>query len=86
MAPVLFNKYCEVFEEKELNRVREVDYLNYILGKYIGIAVNAPTKYPDHPLLSKEKEDKIMTSEEMEAVSRRNVIKLGGIIKNANTN
>lgn len=67
--------------KKEENRIREWDLMNYNLGKYIGIAVNDPKKYPRQPFLKKnEPVKKVMTSEEMEAIMRRNTIILGGKI------
>lgn len=29
------------------------DSLNYLLGQYIGLAINSPKKYPKKPFLSK---------------------------------
>lgn len=64
MNPSKFNLYIKAYDEK----IKEQDTLNWILGKYIAIAVNNPKKYPDSPLLRKgeAKEERSMTGEEME--------------------
>lgn len=69
----------KVYKEKAEERVREVDYFNFYLGKYINLAVNAPKKYPSKPFFDKGNQPKaMMTPEEMEKVARRNTIILGG--------
>lgn len=39
------------------------DQLNYLLGKYVALAVNNPKKYPKEPFLTK-KQSTIFTSDE----------------------
>jgi len=57
--------------------------MNFLLGKYVGIAVNDPRKYPNKPFLEKTQleEPKEMSSEEMERMARANTLKLGGDIQ-----
>ena len=57
--------------------------LNYVLGKYIAFSSNDPKKYPKQPFLgytfgSDKKSNGIMSNEDMEAVAKRNNLKLGG--------
>lgn len=77
-------------KQEEL-KIKQIDALNYNLGRYIGIAVNNPKAYPKKPFLAKEelssKGPKVMTPEEMEKMARRNTIILGGTInRNGKTN
>lgn len=81
LNPKQWEKYIRVFKEKEKNRLKEVDTLNYLLGKYIGFAVNDPKHYPKKPFTENDTELKPMTDEEMEKQARRNTIKMGGVIK-----
>ena len=81
LNPKQWEKYIKVFKEKEKNRLKEVDTLNYLLGKYIGFAVNDPKHYPKKPFTENDTELKPMTDEEMEKQARRNTIKMGGVIK-----
>lgn len=83
ISPCKFKKYIDVYLKKEKNRVIEKDFLNFLLGKYIGIAVNDGRKYPSKPFLErKQKEEpKEMSSEEMERMARANTLKLGGEIQ-----
>ena len=81
LNPKQWAKYIKVFNEKEQARLKEVDTLNYILGKYIAYAVNDPKHYPSKPFSDKNTELKPMTDEEMEKQARRNTIKMGGVIK-----
>lgn len=81
LNPKQWAKYVKVFNEKEKQRLKEVDKLNYVLGKYIGFAVNDPKHYPSKPFCEKDTELKPMTDEEMERQGRRNTIKMGGVIK-----
>ena len=64
--------------------MREIDECNYILGKYIGFAVNDPRHYPSKPfshITNTELEP--MTDEQMEKMARRNTIKMGGVINDS---
>lgn len=81
LNPKQWVKYIKIFNEKEQARLKEVDMLNYILGKYIAYAVNDPKHYPDKPFTDKNTELKPMTDEEMEKQARRNTIRMGGVIK-----
>ena len=81
LNPKQWEKYVKVFNEKETQRLKEVDTLNYVLGKYIAYGVNDPKHYPSKPFTEKDTELKPMTDEEMEKQARRNTIKMGGVIK-----
>lgn len=81
LNPKQWAKYIKVFNEKETQRLKEVDTFNFILGKYIAFAVNDPKKYPSKPFTEKNTELEPMTDEEMEKQARRNTIKMGGVIK-----
>lgn len=80
ITPKQWVKHIKVFKEKEEQRVKEADLLNFILGKYIAYAVNDPKKYPSRPFTEKDTDLKPMTDEEMEKQARRNTIKMGGVI------
>ena len=80
LNPKQWAKYVKVFEEKEKQRLKEVDTMNYILGKYIAYAVNDPKRYPNKPFTEKDTELKPMSDEDMEKQARRNTIKMGGVI------
>ena len=75
-----YAKHVRVFNEKEKQRIKEVDGLNHILGKYIAYAFNDPKHYPKEPFTEKNTELKPMTDEDMERQARRNTIKMGGVI------
>ena len=81
LTPKQWAKYVKVFNKKELERLKEVDTLNYLLGKYVGWAVNDPKHYPKQPFTEKNTDLKPMSDEEMEKQARRNTIKMGGVIK-----
>ena len=83
LNPKQWEKYVKVFNEKEKQRLKEVDTLNYVLGKYIVFAVNDPKHYPSKPFTEKDTELKPMTDEEMERQARRNTIKMGGVINDS---
>lgn len=74
-----------MFQEREKERIQEIDYMNYLLGKYIGYAVNDPKKYPRKPFLDKieleQKKPRVMSSSDMERIARANTLKLGGELK-----
>ena len=75
-----YAKHVRIFNEKEKQRIKEVDGLNHILGKYIAYAFNDPKHYPKEPFTEKNTELKPMTDEDMERQARRNTIKMGGVI------
>lgn len=81
LNPKQWEKYVKVFNEKEKQRLKEVDTLNYLLGKYVAYGVNDPNHYPSKPFTEKDTDLKPMTDEEMERQARRNTIKMGGVIK-----
>ena len=81
LNPKQYEKHIKVFKEKEENRLKETDTLNYILGKYVAYAMNDPKNYPKKPFTDNDTELKPMTDEEMERQARRNTIKMGGVIK-----
>lgn len=81
LNPKQWAKYVRVFNEKEVERLKEADVLNHLLGKYIAWAVNDPRHYPRKPFMEKDNELKPMTDEEMERQGRRNTIKMGGVIE-----
>lgn len=81
LNPKQWEKYVKVFNEKEKQRLKEVDTLNYLLGKYVAYGVNDPKHYPNKPFTEKDTDLKPMTDEEMEKQARRNTIKMGGVIK-----
>lgn len=83
LTPKQWEKYVKVFNEKEKQRLKEVDTLNYILGKYIAYGVNDPKHYPRKPFTEKDTELKPMSDEEMERQARRNTIKMGGVINDS---
>ncbi len=75
-----YAKHVRIFNEKEKQRIKEVDGLNHILGKYIAYAFNDPKHYPKEPFTEKNTELKPMTDEDMERQARHNTIKMGGVI------
>lgn len=83
LTPKQWEKYVKVFNEKEKQRLKEVDTLNYILGKYVAYGVNDPKHYPRKPFTEKDTELKPMSNEEMEKQARRNTIKMGGVINDS---
>lgn len=76
-----FEKYIKVYNKKRKQDVADVDYLNYILGKYISFAFNDPKHYPSKPILHTEQSN--MTDEEMEKQARYNTIRMGGVINDS---
>ena len=80
LTPKQFEKHVKVFNQKEQLRFKEIDILNYILGKYVAFAVNDPKHYPKEPYTQKTTQLEPMTDEEMEKQARRNTIKMGGVI------
>ena len=83
ILPVDYQKYLNLYEQRERGKSKEIDALNWILGSYISYAFNNPKKYPDKPYLYEEdtKGSKVMTSKEMDQVMKRNTLRLGGTIK-----
>lgn len=77
-----FMKYVKVFNQKERERIQEIDSLNHVLGKYIGWAINDPKHYPKNPFSNNTTEElKPMTISDMEKQARINTMRMGGVIK-----
>lgn len=84
LTPKQFNKYIENYTEKENKRLKEIDYFNWLLGKYITFAYNDPKKYPDKPFLDNATNvNEIMTDDEMERKARLNTLRMGGRINDS---
>lgn len=83
LTPKQWAKYVKVFNDKQQLRIKELDTLNYMLGKYVAYGVNDPKHYPTKPYTytDNDTELKPMSDEEMEKQARRNTIKMGGVIK-----
>jgi hypothetical protein len=80
LNPKQYAKHIKVFNQKEEQRLRECDLLNYMLGKYVAFAFNDPKNYPAKPFTDKTAPLENMTDAEMEKQARRNTIKMGGVI------
>lgn len=84
LNPKQWAKHIKVFNIKEKNRVKEMDTLNYILGKYIGFAINDPKHYPRKPFLDNErKELQPLSDNEMEKIALRNTQMMGGVVNDS---
>lgn len=83
LTPKQWGKYVKCYNEKEIERLKEIDTMNYLLGKYIGWAVNDPKHYPSKPFTEKNTDLKPMSDEDMERQARRNTIKMGGVINDS---
>lgn len=81
LNPKQWEKHVKVYTEKEKNRLKEIDALNHILGKYIGFAVNDPKNYPKHPFTDNQKKDlQPISDAEMEKIAMFNTRMMGGVI------
>lgn len=80
LNPKQWAKHIKVFNDKEQQRLKEKDWFNYLLGKYVAYAFNDPKRYPSKPFLERDSQLEQMTDEEMEKQARRNTIKMGGVI------
>lgn len=80
LNPKQWKKHIEVFEKKEKERIQDQDYLNFLLGQYIGIAFNDPKEYPKIPFTAQSTKKKEMTDDEMERQALRNTMIMGGVI------
>lgn len=78
-----WTKHIRVFNQKEIERLKEVDMLNHTLGKYIGWAINDPKHYPKKPFSDNTTEIKPMTVSDMEKQARLNTMKMGGVINDS---
>ena len=83
LNPKQYAKHVKMFNQKEQQRLKEADMLNYTLGKYIAYAFNDPKHYPEKPFTEKDTDLEPMTDEEMERQARRNTIKMGGVINDS---
>lgn len=83
LTPKEYTKHVKVFNEKEKQRLKEADLLNFMLGKYVSWAMNDPKHYPSKPFTEKDTNLEPMTDEEMERQARRNTIKMGGVINDS---
>lgn len=76
-----YAKHIRAYNQKQKERYREVDYMNFMLGKYISFAVNEPSKYPTKPFLDEAEEKHTeMTVSEMERQAKINTVLMGGVI------
>lgn len=75
-----YAKHVRVYNQKQKERYREVDHMNFLLGKYISFAVNEPSKYPEKPFLAEEEKHTDMTESEMERQAKINTVLMGGVI------
>jgi hypothetical protein len=80
LNPKQWVKHIKVFNQREQQRLKEKDTLNWMLGKYVAYAFNNPKHYPSKPFTENDTDLKPMTDEEMERQARRNTIKMGGVI------
>lgn len=77
-----YMKHVRVFNEMQVERFKERDTLNYMLGKYVAYAFNDPKKYPDEPFTHKDTNHNVeMSEDEMEQQALRNTIMMGGVVK-----
>ena len=58
-------KHLEAYKKRKEEHLKEQDFLNHLLGRYIAYAFNDPKKYPKKPFLEKTNKH-AMTDEEME--------------------
>ncbi len=75
-----YMKHIRVFNEKEQQRIKEKDGLNYMLAQYIAYAFNDVKHFPKKPFTDNDTKLEPMSDEEMEKIGRRNTIKMGGVI------
>lgn len=80
MTPKQLEQYRDAHLNLEKQRIRKQDFLNHVLGQYMGIALNEPKNYPNQPKLSQTQENVDMSDEDMERQARRNTIRMGGKI------
>ena len=53
LNPKQYAKHLEVFNKKEIQRLKEIDTFNFMLGKYVAFAFNDPKHYPSKPFTDK---------------------------------
>ena len=66
LNPKQYAKHVNVYNTKELNRIKEIDSMNHILGKYVAYAFNDPKHYPSRAFTDRDTEMKPMSDDEME--------------------
>ena len=79
LNPKQWEKHIKVFNEKEKQRIKEIDTLNYLLGKYMAYGVNDPKHYPKKPFTEKENVT-LSGITDMEKIAKINTIKMGGVV------
>ena len=91
LTPKQWKKVLDAFSKRERDLVKQTDFSNFLLGKYVAYAFNDPKKYPKKPFLDKigdEKDERnesaMMNNSEMERIIRANNIKLKGKEKHGN--
>lgn len=84
LTPKQWAKHIKVFNQKEEDRLKEADTLNFVLGKYIAYAVNNPKQYPKKPFTDKEPvELQPISDTEMEKIAMLNTRLMGGVINDS---
>ena len=86
LTPKQYAKHCKAYLKKDEQNARLQDRLNYVLGKYIGFAVNNPKEYPQKPALDiveEQKEQPPQTADDMEKIARLNTLFMGGVINDS---
>lgn len=80
-----FQKYINVWNEREIEKAKQQDLLNHMLAQYIGFAINDPKKFPSKPYTHQEEQKQLepMQVDEMERQARYNTIKMGGVINDS---
>ena len=79
-----YAKHIRAYNERQKERIKQIDGLNHILGRYIAFAFNDPKHYPSEPYMTKNNTElEPMTDDEMEKQARRNTIKMGGVINDS---
>lgn len=81
MTPKQYEKWLEAFNERQDNNTREIDALNHLLGQYIAVGFNKPKDYPRKPFLYKPPPVKVMESDDIMKVMRRNMHKINRNLK-----
>ena len=57
--------YFRAYEKKQERQLQMADTANYILGKYVMMAVNKPGSYPDEPLSLKRAKESANGDDQM---------------------
>ena len=58
--------YIEAYQEKKEIELRELDFMNWVMGKYMTFAYHSPKKYPSENFMKRMEKPKEMTDDEME--------------------